>query len=153
MQLLSINTKITYLDYCIQCITYTAVYEYSHDYNKEWILNDLNRITEQEDFTEHNTQFIESPEGLSITAIRTQNKLDRARIIPWATKKILTSYDQNILEYNDSACIEILEKIEKADQGIIIDRDNQEVTLCEIDPDLESIEIKCGDHILYIYID
>ena len=153
MKLISIDTKITYLDYCIQCITYTAVYGYCLDYNKEWILNDLNRITEEEDFTEHNTQFIESPEGLSITAIRTKNKLDRARVIPWATKDTLTSFLQNILEYNDSACLEILEKIEKADQAIIIDRDNQEVTLSEIDPDLESIEIKCGNHILYIYID
>ena len=153
MKLISIDTKITYLDYCIQCITYTAVYGYCLDYDKEWILNDLNRITEEEDFTEHNTQFIESQEGLSITAIRTKNKLDRARVIPWATKDTLTTFLQNILEYNDSACLEILEKIEKADQAIIIDRDNQEVTLSEIDPDLESIEIKCGNHILYIYID
>lgn len=153
MKLISLNTEITYLDYCIQCITYTAVYGYCLDYNKEWILNDLNRITEEEDFTEDNTQFIESKEGLSITAIRTKNKLDKARVIPWATKDTLTTFLQNILEYNDSACFEILEKIEKADQAIIIDRDNQEVTLCEIDPDLESIEIKCGDHILYIYID
>lgn len=153
MKLISIDTKVTYLDYCIQCITYTAVYGYCLYYNKEWILNDLNRITEEEDFTEDNTQFIESPEGLSITAIRTKNKLDKARVIPLATKDTLTTFLQNILEFNDSACLEILEKIEKADQGIIIDRDNQEVTLCEIDPDLESIEIKCGEHILYIYID
>lgn len=153
MKLLSLNTNITYSDYCIQFITYTAVYEFCIDYDKEWILNDLNRITEEEDFTEDNTQFIKSPDGLSLVAIRTKNKLDKSRIIPSITKEYLTTYDQNILEYNDSTCLTILEKIRKTNQAIIIDRDNQEVTLTEIDPDLESIEVKCGDHILYIYID
>lgn len=153
MKLLNLTTQISYSDYCIQYITYTAVYEFCIDYDQEWILNDLNRITGEKDFTEDNTQFIKSPDGLSLVAIRTRNKLDKSRIIPSITKEYLTTYDQNILEYNDSACLAILEMIRKDDQAIIIDRDNQEVTLTEINPDLESIEVKCGDHILYIYID
>lgn len=153
MKLLNLTTQVSYSDYCIQYITYTAVYEFCIDYDQEWILNDLNRITGEKDFTEDNTQFIKSPDGLSLVAIRTRNKLDKSRIIPSITKEYLTTYDQNILEYNDSACLAILEMIRKADQAIIIDRDNQEVTLTEINPDLESIQVKCGDHILYIYID
>lgn len=153
MKLLNLTTQISYSDYCIQYITYTAVYEFCIDYDQEWILNDLNRITGEKDFTEDNTQFIKSPDGLSLVAIRTRNKLDKSRIIPSITKEYLTAYDQNILEYNDSACLAILEMIRKADQAIIIDRDNREVTLTEINPDLESIEVKCGEHILYIYID
>lgn len=153
MKLLNLTTQISYSDYCLQYITYTAVYEFCIDYDQEWILNDLNRITGEKDFTEDNTQFIKSPDGLSLVAIRTRNKLDKSRIIPSITKEYLTTYDQNILEYNDSACLAILEMIRKADQAIVIDRDNQEVTLTEINPDLESIEVKCGDHILYIYID
>lgn len=157
MKTLAITTQINFTEHGSKVTTHTGTFfSITDNFDNDWVLNQLNRFTELEDFTEENTKITYNKP--LITAVRVEYDIDKPFVIAdlIQSQTRMTEYDLDLIRDNDATISKVFDLLKIADQAITICRDNQEIfieDLKDCPDDLEHYNIQIFGHNLSIYID